>query len=460
MRNVLRLAAACGLAAFLAASSLQAQPNPQIPAASEQERLRELQLLGLGATRPGVQNRDPSQPNYANYDEAKANPYPLPDPLVEADGHRVTSAAEWWKVRRPEIVAAADRDLYGHEPGHTPAVHWTVTEVTHETRFGVPVLVKALDGRMDNSGDPAIEAVIKAELTTPEAAVAARRRTPVVMSLIWLKPPVIPGLKFAPEPGPDYREQILKRGWSYVLVDPNSIQVDNGAGLTSGVIGLANHGQPRRPGDWGVLRAWAWGASRLLDYLQTDPDTDGRKVAIQGHSRYGKASLVAMAYDPRFAVGFISSSGAGGAAPYRRRWGETVENVAASNEYHWMAGNFLKYAADPLNANDLPIDANSIIALVAPRPIFVGAGSADDRAKANDAWVDPRGMFMAEASAGEVYKLLGKRPLDPAFPQVLSLSDSGDMAYREHDQGHTPGPNWPAFLDFAARAFARQQGGS
>jgi hypothetical protein len=273
------------------------------------------------------------------------------------------------------------------------------------------------------------------------------------MSLIWLKPPVIPGLKFAPEPGPDYREQILRRGWSYVLLDPNSIQADNGAGLTSGVIGLANHGQPRKLEDWGVLRAWAWGASRLLDYLQTDPNTDGRKVAIQGHSRYGKASLVAMAYDRRFATGFISSSGAGGAAPYRRHWGEAVENVAASNEYHWMAGNFLKYAADPLNANNLPIDANSVIALVAPRPIFIGAGSADDRAKANDAWVDPRGMFMAEASAGEVYRLLGKRPLAPTFPPVLTLSDSGDMAYREHDQGHTPGPNWPAFLAFAARAF-------
>ena len=110
------------------------------------------------------------------------------------------------------------------------------------------------------------------------------------------------GIAAVVEPGPDYRQQILERGWSYVLVDPNSIQADNGAGLTSGVIGLTNHGQPRRLGDWGVLRAWAWGASRLLDYLQTDPDVDARKVAIQGHSRYGKASLVAMAYDPRFAT--------------------------------------------------------------------------------------------------------------------------------------------------------------
>ena len=454
MPRAIRLAAALGLTAVLLAPGLQAQPNAQIGVQSEQERQRELQLLGLTATRPGVQNRDPAAANAANYDEAKANPYPLPDPLIGRDGRRITTAAEWWSARRPEIVAAANDDLYGREPAHTPAVHWTVTQLTHEVRFGVPVVVKALDGRLDNASDPAIEVVIKAELTTPEAGAQARRKTPVVMSLIWLKPPQIPGLKFTPEPGPDYREQILRRGWSYALIDPNSIQADNGAGLTAGVIGLTNHGQPRKLDDWGVLRAWAWGASRLLDYLETDPDTDARKVAIQGHSRYGKASLVAMAYDRRFATGFISSSGAGGAAPYRRHWGEAVENVAASNEYHWMAGDFLKYAADPLNANNLPIDANSIIALVAPRPIFIGAGSADDKAKANDAWVDPRGMFMAEASAGEVYRLLGKRPLDPTFPSVLSLSDSGDMAYREHDQGHTPGPNWPAFLDFAGRAFA------
>ena len=458
MPDAIRLTTIAGLTAILFASGVQAQSRSEIATASEQERLRELHLLGLMSTRPGVQNRDPTAPNAANYDEAKANPYPLPDPLLQPNGHRVATAQDWWKLRRPALVRAVDEHLCGRQPAQTPAVRWTVTRLTHETRFGVPVVVKALDGRLDNSADPAIEVVIKAELTTPEAAIVARRKTPVVMSLIWLKPPVIPGVTFAPEPGSDYRQQILGRGWSYVLLDPGSIQADNGAGLTSGVIGLANRGQLRKPGDWGVLKAWAWGASRLLDYLQTDPAVDARKVAIQGHSRYGKASLVAMAYDPRFATGFISSSGAGGAAPYRRHWGEAVENVAAANEYHWMGADFLTYAADPLNANDIPVDANEVIALVAPRPIFVGAGSADHAAKANDAWVDPRGMFMAEASAGEVYKLLGKRPLDPAFPPVLTLSNSGDMAYREHDQGHTPGPNWPAFLDFAADAFARQGG--
>ena len=159
-----------------------------------------------------------------------------------------------------------------------------------------------------------------------------------------------------------------------------------------------------------------------------------------------------MAYDPRLAAGFISSSGAGGAAPYRRHWGEQVENVAAGNEYHWMGAKFLTYAADPLSAGNLPIDANAVIALAAPRPVFIGAG----RATADgDGWVDPHGMFLAEASAGEVWALLGQRPLDKSQPPPLTLSDSGALAFRQHDQGHTPGPNWPAFLDFAARAFAK-----
>jgi hypothetical protein len=323
-----------------------------------------------------------------------------------------------------------------------------VTETHSGSEFGVPVVEKSLDGRLDNAAAPRIEVHIKAVLVTPQAVLEAGRRAPVVLSIIWLKPP--PGLP--QDPNPDYRGLILKRGWSYVLYDPNTVQADNGAGLTQGVIGLANHGQPRRPGDWGALSAWAWGAGRLVDDLRREPGIDPEKIAIFGHSRYGKAALVAMAYDRRIAAGFISSSGAGGAAPYRRHWGEEVENVAASNEYHWMAPQFLRYAADPLGPQDLPLDANAVIALAAPRPLFIGAG----RATADgDGWVDPRGMFMAEASAAEVWALLGKRPLDPAFPAPLTLDDSGDMAFREHDQGHTPGPNWPYFLDFAAHSFAR-----
>jgi hypothetical protein len=452
MRHVrlTRLVPIAILAASFAAPAarLLAQPAGPSPiqVASEQERQRELADLGLNGTRPGANSRDPDSPLYPNYDEAKANPVPLPDPLTLPNGKRVTSAAQWRSVRRPQIVKAMEDDLYGHRPAGLPKVTWTVTSSRRIEDYGVPAIEKALDGALDNAAAPDIQVHIKAWLVTPEEAVKAGRKTPAVLAINWYNPP--PG--FPKDPNPDYRALILKRGWSYVIYDPTSVQADNGAGLTRGVIGLVNRGQPRKAGDWGALSAWAWGASRVVDALEHDPNIDAARIAIFGHSRYGKASLVAMAYDERFRAGFISSSGAGGAAPYRRHWGEQVENVAAGNEYHWMGERFLRYAADPLSARDLPIDANAVIALAAPRAVFVGAG----RASADgDGWVDPRGMFLAEASAGEVWALFGKTPLPRTQPAPLALADSGALAYRQHDQGHTPGPNWPFFLDFADRAF-------
>jgi hypothetical protein len=210
---------------------------------------------------------------------------------------------------------------------------------------------------------------------------------------------------------------------------------------------LVNKGQPRKPDDWGTLKAWAWGASRAMDYFETDRSVDAKRVAIEGHSRFGKAALVTLAYEPRFAIGFISSSGAGGAKLHRRNAGEIVENVASANEYHWMAGNYIKYAG-PLTWNDLPVDSHELIALCAPRPVFISSGEK------GDGWVDARGMFMAAAAAGVVYKLLGKNDLGTMeFPKVERGLMDGEIAFRQHSGGHTPGPNWPTFLEFAARYF-------
>ena len=165
----------------------------------------------------------------------------------------------------------------------------------------------------------------------------------------------------------------------------------------------------------GRLRAWAWGASRALDYFETDKDVDAKQVGIEGLSRYGKAAMVTMAYDPRFAIGFIGSSGEGGAKLHRRNFGELVENVASSGEYHWMAGNFLKYAG-PLTWADLPVDAHELIALCAPRPVFISYGASQGPG-AEGQWVDQRGSFMAAVAAGPVYRLLGKQGLPTSeFP--------------------------------------------
>ena len=241
------------------------------------------------------------------------------------------------------------------------------------------------------------------------------------------------------------------------MLNTGSVQADNGAGLTLGIIGLCGKGQPRGVKDWGVLRAWAWGASRALDYMETDKAVDAKHVALEGHSRWGKATIVAMAYDQRFWASYVSSSGEGGAKLHRRFWGETVENIAGLGAYHWVAGNFMKYAG-PLHPNDLPVDSHELIAMCAPRPVFLSGGKGGyDAEPGGDSWVDAKGSFLAGAAAGPVYKLLGKKPMDATeFPPIETLvGGDSDVAFRQHSGGHTDGPNWPFFLEFAAKHVKR-----
>jgi hypothetical protein len=253
---------------------------------------------------------------------------------------------------------------------------------------------------------------------------------------------------------------LLERGWGIAILSPTSFQADDGSGLTVGIIGLMNKGQPRNLNDWGTLRAWAWGASRALDYLETDKAVDASRVGLEGHSRFGKTVLVAMAYDPRFAIVYSSSSGEGGAKLYRHIFGEQMANVAGPALYHWFDGNFLRYAG-PLTPGDLPVDNHELIALCAPRPVFIGGGSTAGDGYANpkgDAWADPQGMFLAEVAAGPVYKLLGRTGLGTTeFPPMETALISGDLGFRQHPDGHTPVPNWPAFLEFASRYFEGPQ---
>src|SRR2546428_629012 len=188
-----------------------------------------------------------------------------------------------------------------------------------------------------------------------------------------------PGAAPAAPADPPATAQLIADGWGYATINPGSIQADNGAGLTKGIIGLVNKGQPRSPEDWGSLRAWGWGAARGLDYLETDKSVNAKQVGIEGVSRYGKAALVTMAYDTRFALVLVGSSGEGGAKLHRRNWGEMVENLTGTSEYHWMAGNFMKYGAEEAdfgskNAGDLPVDAHELIALCAPRPTVISYG--------------------------------------------------------------------------------------
>jgi hypothetical protein len=411
---------------------------------AEQDHQRTMELLGISTLRPGV-NNDAKSPHAANYDETKANPYPtLPALLVLNDGAKVTTAKMWWSQRRPQILEAFEREVYGRVPKNVPSVTWAVESTAKAMNGDVPVIVRKLIGHVDNSMDPAIKVDIRVTLGTPANA---KGPVPVVMEFTWDKYPFPAGwAQPAAPPGPTWQQQALAKGWGYADFYPISVQADNGAGLTAGIIGLVNKGQPRKLDDWGALRAWAWGASRVLDFMEGDKAVDAHHVAIAGHSRFGKAALLAMATDPRFAVVYVSSSGTGGAQLWRRNFGERLENVAATGEYHWMAGNFLTYAG-PKTAADMPVDQHELIAFCAPRPVFIGAGATD-----GDGWADGMGMFKAEVAAGPVYTLLGKKGLGMSeLPPIGTPLVTGELGFLQHSGGHTPAPNWPTFLNFAAR---------
>jgi hypothetical protein len=459
------------------------QPAPQAGPTAQEIRARAtaedhqqmLAQLGIRQLRPGPSGNE-SAPNAANYDEAKANPYPnLPEVLTLKDGRRVTSAEMWWKQRRPEIVEEFEREVVGRIPRNVPRVDWTVVSQNQGTWGGRAVVARQLRGHVDNSAHPAINVDIQMTLVTP-----ANVTRPVPVLIMFgggvlpqaLGGPAPPagrgGPPPAPAPGsdPPPTEQLIAAGWGFASLSPTSIQADNGAGLTEGIIGLVNKGQRRRPDDWGSLRAWAWGASRALDYFESVKEVDAKRVGIEGVSRYGKAALVTMAFDTRFAVVLVGSSGEGGAKLHRRNWGEQVENLTGSGEYHWMAGNFLKYgAADAAfgskNAGDIPVDAHQLIALCAPRPTFISYGIPE---RGDAKWLDQQGSFMAAIAAQPVFRLLGAGDLGRSddyktekMPAVnVSLLD-GELAWRQHDGGHTDAPNFRHFIPWADRLLSRSR---
>ena len=459
--------------------------------------------LGIKALRPGPSG-DENAPNHANYDESKANPYTnYPDALTLNDGQKVTTPQMWWDKRRPQIVEMYSKNVYGFVPAHVPQVTWTVKAIDHEMIGFTPVLAKELIGHVDNSADPAISVDIHMMLVTPASA---KGPVPVLMMFgpagfpnpneprgaemehinaawkalliqqdpslqqVFADHPAWEPVKNTPFEFPQLNAdgglpntwQLIADGWGFALFDPASVQADNGAGLTRGIIGLVNKGQPRKPDDWGALRAWAWGAGRGLDYLETDPAVDAKHVGIEGVSRYGKAALVTMAFDPRFAMVLVGSSGKGGATLLRRNYGEAVESLTGG-EYYWMAGNFMKYGASEasfgsMNPGDLPVDSNELIALCAPRLTFISYGVPE---KGDAHWLDHEGSWMATVDANHVWQLFGAPGLGGSgftlgtdfrtapMPPVNDGLFDGQLAWRQHDGGHTDAPNMKYFIAWA-----------
>lgn len=489
---------------FLMALSVTAGAQNAAPVnfTADEDHHNMMVQLGIKTLRNGPSGDD-AAPNHANYDEALANPYPnLPDALILKNGKKVTTAQAWWQQRRPEIVEDMAREVYGRIPANVPKVSWT-TKITDKERVGFyPVIARQLVGHVDNTLYPLINVNIEMTLVLP-----ANAKGPVPVLMMFARsvlpapaqPPAAdlekinsaikdllvkehPELKSIFEQYPAYNPvpeqspfgpggfpvakgdpptavQLIANGWGYILIDPASIQADNAEGLTKGIIGLVNKGQPRKPDDWGALRAWSWGAARALDYLETLPAVNAKHVGIEGVSRYGKAALVTLAFEQRFAMGLIGSSGEGGAKLHRRNFGEAVESLTGG-EYYWMAGNFMKYGAaeasfGPKTANDLPVDAHELIALCAPRLTFISYGIPE---QGDARWLDQQGSYMATVAAGPIFKLLGVKDLGitddykiAKMPPVNTGLLDGQLAWRQHDGGHTDAPNVKYFIAWANR---------
>ena len=502
------------------ATSSPANYPPLKTFTAEQDHQNMMDQLGIKRLRPGPSGND-SDPNHANYDESKANPCPdLPDVLTLKNGKKVTTPDAWWKMRRPEIVEDIEREVYGRQPANLPKVTWETKYTDHEYVGFTPVTAKKVIGHVDNSVYPLISVDIEMTVVLP-----ANAKGPVPL-LMMFGPARVPAASqpnpaqleelnntlkkllvkqdsalqkvfdehpayelltaaspfgFGPprqqtpgpvdQPGvqgvnndPPSSDQLIAKGWGYAYINPSSIQADNGAGLTRGIIGLVNKGQPRKPDDWGALRAWAWGAARGLDYLEAnEPQVDVKRVGIEGVSRYGKAALVTLAFEPRFAMGLIGSSGKGGVTLNRRNWGEAVESLTGG-EYYWMAGNFIKYGTaeskfGSKTACDLPVDSHELIALCAPRLVFVSYGIPE---KGDAKWLDHEGSYMAAIAAGPVFKLLGVKDLGVSndyetekMPPVNTPMLDGQLAWRQHDQGHQDQANIKWFLKWADKNIGR-----
>lgn len=393
----------------------------------------ERQRFDFGELVPG-RDSDQNSPRAATFDEAKVGT-PVPPPLF---GSPEDATKQGWAKRREELARLIEDNWAGRIPDAASKLKivWTKDKVAGRDGYAAEHWTGRIATPDDRSGP-----VIDATITFPQHA----RKTPALIDYAYIWPS---NFKLPGPPPPDTQAMVLKRGWAQVDYRPQLLQADTAAQMRQGIIGLFRW--PREQHDWGALRAWGWGASRLREELAKDPRIDGSQVSLAGHSRFGKAVLVAAAFDHLFADALVSSSGAGGAKLMRRDLGEAWTNMAGSYAFHWYTPEVMEYAGHKTVA-DLPVAAHMLIALRAPRPLFVSSGSADK----GDAWVDPKGMWVATSLAEPAWKLYGL-PVPPngGMPKVLVGDRDYPLAFHQHDQGHVPWPSYEYFMDHEAR-FAR-----
>lgn len=389
-----------------------------------------------------------------NYDQSKVGTYTLPDPLRLDDGKMVRDAKTWWTKRRPQIVKLFETEQYGIAPGRPADQSFELVE--KGSAFDGKALRKQV--AISLSKDPSWP---KIHLLIYLPA-AAKRPVPMYFTISFAPnqcatndPGIIPEEGWNPRthakmmPTESYcrfgriqAEKLLDAGFGVATFYYGDIDPDYAEGFKDGIrVHYLKPGETERaPDAWGSIAAWAWGMSRVEDYFETDPQIDAKRVAIQGISRLGKTVMWAGAHDQRFAAVIASCSGEGGAALSHRDFGETIAHLTAPSRYPYQfAENYARWSGFPDKA---PMDANMLVALVAPRPLLLQTGSTDY-------WSDPKGEFLAEAAAAPVYKLLGKDPLDTDEWPAAKTPILHDLAYYMHEGGHGMVPSdWDIYLEF------------
>ncbi|MBR6830546.1 MAG: polysaccharide deacetylase family protein [Tidjanibacter sp.] len=370
-------------------------------------------------------------------DSARVGDYTPIDLLKDKKGRTITTAQEWWEKQRPAIAHAVQEEILGFMPDaeNSPKVTFTSEETRGESG-GYAYVQQVVKGEVDCSSYPELrnKPTIELTLRTP-----AEAEGPVPVMIVF-------GGGYAVDM---YWTIMAEQGWGVCIYNPNSVQPDSGDYLTNYLIGLLNKGDWREPTDIGALGAWAWGVSRAVDYLQSQPTVMADGLGVTGHSRYGKGAFYAMAFDERIAIAFPSDAGSLGTAMNRRHIGEDLEVISS----HWPAGNIMRFFG-PLNEGEymprkvenMTADAHSVLALCAPRPVFINSGSIS-------LWADPYGMFLTTVNASPVYELLGVKGLDTEdkTPVIDKAYIGGNIGYRLHEGGHVDYPDWPSFFEFARK---------